>query len=194
MWRCTPLTTISPVPTQRPEEGPESHLHSPRRRVTSGRSQHAGMAAAGTMSGVLQDIPRVSAPPCDRLDPYVSSLKTSALNPIGSSALDWGNHPNKQDGPGVGGGYGGGTGFSAAAQGMWRRQTSLATSGDLSMPDYTSSQSGHATKPLQGDATFERNVKSDLRLPCRVPTNTPTGSDGGGLTAGELNSSSISVF
>ncbi|KAL2757253.1 hypothetical protein ACRALDRAFT_1060659 [Sodiomyces alcalophilus JCM 7366] len=175
MWRCTPLTTISPVPTQRPDEGSDSHIHSPRRRrVSSARIQPVGVVAAGKAIDVLQELPRVS------------SAKDPVPNPIGSSALDWGHRLHKNDGADVGSGCSD-TGFSAT-HGTWRREASLATSGDLSMPDYASSHhSGRATRLFQGDATFERNPKSDLMHQprsgdCRVPNNSPIGSDGGGLT------------
>ncbi|ROT37086.1 hypothetical protein SODALDRAFT_351450 [Sodiomyces alkalinus F11] len=194
MWRCTPLTAISPVPTQRPEEGSDSHLHSPRRQAAASARIHTASVAAAAAKGIKdpRDLPRVFGTQYQTPGPYVSSSQAPAPNPIGASALDWGRNLNKDVGTTAAG-----LGYGDARFAAYRhpaREGSLATSGDLSMPDYASSSyhGGHANMPFQGDGTFEGDRKSEVMyqrrggdgtaVPCRMHTNTPIGSEGGGLT------------
>ncbi|KAI1638446.1 hypothetical protein F4809DRAFT_253633 [Biscogniauxia mediterranea] len=176
MWRRGPFNPTMPVPTQQHEDGPDAHLHSPRRRTTLMRStSSSGMTQANT-NQILVSMPNTQAL-LQRSGNGSGSGYTDLFNQQKSDVnayIDWTNN----FGP-VGYSQTTESGHPTYNPAESRKPTGISrvSNSDSSMPDYilgTTTGSHHVPE-------FQHNFQSgniedpDTRIHGpKVPTNTPT--------------------
>ncbi|KAF3062820.1 NADH dehydrogenase (ubiquinone)-like protein [Daldinia childiae] len=191
MWRRTPFNPTMPVPSQRHEDGPDAHLHSPRRRTTSymkGTSNSSGynpgppgLIQANT-NGLLSSMPNTQALLQRNETGSGSGSGSSWADPFSTqkseatACFDW---ANSNFGP-IGFNQTTDSGKSNCNHTSTRRTTGMskASRSDMSMLDYglnnsntTQGISDHQFLNLStsnlGDADTATNNP-------KVPSNTPT--------------------
>ena len=166
-----------PVPTFHPEDGAESHSHSPRRRSLLNR-------ASASHSFSMPLMPNLINPQATTINPAVFPQTVQTLQrqavPSGSgfpdpftetAYLEWVNSLGLAQ-----------NADSGDARAVWppffARNSSKQSSTDISMPDYLSSQSGQNVGPesmLMSGTSLEDEMQVGS---LKVPTNTPTGGPG----------------
>ncbi|KAI0385966.1 hypothetical protein F5Y04DRAFT_245145 [Hypomontagnella monticulosa] len=187
MWRRTPLNPTLPVSSQQHEDGPDAHLHSPRRRTssytkgTSGSSTYnscpPGLAQTGSHN-LLGSMPNTQA----LLQRGTPASNTSWADPFSTqksdatACFDWASNNFGT----VGYSQVTNNGKSNYNPSSSRRVTSISkmSHSDASMADYCSGTSSN----IQGmtDHQFLNLSTSNLVDPDagahdpKVPTNTPT--------------------
>ncbi|KAI0837739.1 hypothetical protein F5Y06DRAFT_270126 [Hypoxylon sp. FL0890] len=187
MWRRTPFNPTMPVPSRQHEDGPEAHLHSPRRRTTSyakgsssssvyntgppGLTQSSTNALLCSMPNTEALLQRSGAGSSSAwADPF-STQKSDA-----TACFDW---TNNNFGP-IGYSQATNSGKSNHNADPSRRANGLSkiSQSDVSMPDYGLNNSNNVhsmvdhqfldlTGPHLGD------VDTNTHDP-KAPTNTPT--------------------
>ncbi|KUI60948.1 hypothetical protein VP1G_08136 [Cytospora mali] len=190
MWRRHQCNSAMPVPTYYPDEGADSHSHSPRRRSYTTQSMAPLNVPMPTISSALT-APSAVTPNMNSFNPNIQTFQKSSA-PSGSSLMEsfsetayqeWINTLglNQQQ-------------QSLDVEAVWpcttTRNYSKYTSTDQSVPtmsDYLSSTMGHTMDPnsmhLSGPG-----LDDDIHLTnLKVPTNTPTTmSDGDTLASGQF--------
>ncbi|KAH9902343.1 hypothetical protein F4778DRAFT_120978 [Xylariomycetidae sp. FL2044] len=185
MWRRGPFTPNMPVPTQQHEDGPDAHLHSPRRRAslmkgTSASSAYSsgGQAMAqaapsnflGSMPNTQAFLHRGGAPSgLGRLDSFDNQQRPDA-----TAYIDWTNNfgpvgcaqPTDMAK----------TSYNPASSRKATNRSKISNS-DASMPDFGMSSSSNAfhlssLQPMSFNPNFDEGDVSALAP--KVPTNTPT--------------------
>ncbi|KAI0854105.1 hypothetical protein F5Y00DRAFT_267394 [Daldinia vernicosa] len=193
MWRRTPFNPTMPVPTQRHEDGPDAHIHSPRRRTTSymkGTSNSSGYNPGppgliqANSNGLLSSMPNTQAllqrnetgsgsgsgSGSSWADPF-STQKSEA-----TACFDW---ANSDFGP-IGFNQTTNSGKSNCNYASIRRSTGIskASRSDMSIPDYglSNSNTAHGISDHQFLNLSTSNlgdVDTATHNP-KVPSNTPT--------------------
>lgn len=192
MWRRYQNNAAMPVPTFHPDDGSDSHVHSPRRKSHMGRGTGGSGVPIANMSGAL-NIPTAAAinynPFPQGVPAYQKTSGTSSssgyVDPFGDVAYqEWVNAmgmAHQQQGP-------------AEQRTVWpgavARNSNMQSGhnvGMSAMPDYLASTMDQAMGSDQmGMSSFtmdDDGSGSNLK----VPTNTPIGTaDGSACAAGSL--------
>ncbi|KAK3376803.1 hypothetical protein B0T24DRAFT_229909 [Lasiosphaeria ovina] len=167
MWRRAPFAPTVPVPTYHPEEGAESHAHSPRRKSMLLRnSKSQGFTAPFVTGGMFQPPsapgfvgnPAVNAPYLPRTTAGSGSA-LSYPDPFTESAayLDWVNATTSL--PNI----------DLERKAYWPTniRSGKRSSSDTNMPDYVPVRN-HDPMQISGGSL------EDDPMSLKVPTNTPT--------------------
>lgn len=179
MWRRPQNNPAIPVPTYYPDDGADSHLHSPRRRSYVGRGPGCSAMPASTVSGSLTAQPAAAtdsghADLSQALTGYQKSSASSGsgfVDPFSEAAYqEWVNslglHQHQH---------------TVAPTAIWpsaaTRSSSRQTGNDVGMPnisDYLSPTMGQNlgsdSMSITGPSLDEDSTMESLK----VPTNTPT--------------------
>ena len=182
MWRRGPYNPTMPVPTHHPEDGADSHLHSPRRssnaRTASTRTLSQGQPMSGVVpsgSGFIDSMPITTS----FLQHNGAASSSRDVDTIARTdfmtAYDWANTSLP---PGFGtqqAGEGDSTSYKPTA-----RRSNKVSNSDTSMPDFGGSDTSLLGNHMQGPSqalTFSEPSIEDHDLVSqglKVPTNTPT--------------------
>ncbi|GAP91511.1 putative NADH dehydrogenase -like protein [Rosellinia necatrix] len=182
MWRRGPFNPTMPVPSQQHEDGPEAHLHSPRRRSSFAKST-PGSSTFNTASANASQINADNfignmANPQSLLQRGINGPQLGYVDPFNpdkvdiSSCFEW---------PGSTFGFTGNpqTVDTGKGKSTNRRANthSKVSASDISMPDYSSSNSAGAQlmtdfQPMGFVTSLDEPDTSQLAP--KVPVNSPT--------------------
>ncbi|KAI1134994.1 hypothetical protein F5Y05DRAFT_421751 [Hypoxylon sp. FL0543] len=182
MWRRTPFNPAMPVPSRQHEDGPEAHLHSPRRRTTSymkGSSSSSvynsgppGLTQSST-NALLCSMPNTEAL-LQRSGAGSNSAWTDPFSTQKSdttACFDW---TNTNFGPiGYSQTTNGGKSNHNAVPNRRATGVSKMSQSDVSMPDYGSGISSNVHSAVDHQFLNLGDVGTNTHDP-KAPTNTPT--------------------
>ncbi|ROV96537.1 hypothetical protein VMCG_07835 [Cytospora schulzeri] len=182
MWRHHQSNSVMSVPTYYPDEGADSHSHSPRRRSYISQNMAPPSVPMPTISSALT-APSVMIPNLNSFQPHLQTFQNSSTS-SGSSFMDPFNEAASQE-------WLNSLGLNQQQSGMDVRSVwpttitrdngkqSCTDPSMLSMSDYLSCSMGHTMAPnsmhLSGPSLDNGNHMANLK----VPTNTPTTMSGG---------------
>jgi len=176
MWKTPHLSPSVALPTCHPEDGSDSHSHSPRRRalMRSSGSQGAGMPCSSTQfnAAFMQTLPILQRSAMSSGSSYPDPITEPAAYKEWLTSLGLANvHVPPID-----------------ASVLWPRNSHASrqqTSTDTSMPDYLSAESQTISiDPMQMAANLDDDADSQVPT---VPSNTP-------IVAPDLTSHSSGQF
>lgn len=183
MWRRPQNNPAVPVPTYYPDDGADSHLHSPRRKSYVGRSTGSSGVPLSSISGTLtsHSAPQATFPlslSSFQNNPGISS--SGSVDPFGEAAYqEWvssmGLHQQQQQ-------------HTVEPQAIWpstiNRDGSKHLGSDASMPkipDYLSPIIGQAfgadPMGLSGPSLEDDSTLESLKVPTNTPTTLPDGNN-----------------